>query len=144
MVEAGRASSDALNRSWSIQSTASTLGFDWPDITGVFGKVLEEVGEVQAAWDEGDHEHAKRELGDVLFAVVNLARFLNADPGDELRRANERFSLRFGLLKEQLKRNGIRIEDCTLKELDAVWEQVKKALRETSKDRAGHGAKKRA
>ncbi|NIA14760.1 MAG: hypothetical protein GWP08_11825 [Nitrospiraceae bacterium] len=144
MFEPGRTASEALSQSWSIQSTASALGFDWPDITGVFAKVLEEVQEVQHAWDEGDYDHAKRELGDVLFAVVNLARFLNADPGDELHRANERFNLRFSLLKEQLKCNSIKIEDCTLEELDAVWEQVKKALRETGENVAEQGAGSRA
>jgi ATP diphosphatase len=119
---------DPWQESWTIQTQASAVGFDWPDISGVFAKVREELGEIQDAWQTGDREHARRELGDLLFAVVNLARFLEADPLAELQGANERFRLRFGRLKDIVKSQGGVLENYSLAELDAIWEQVKKAL----------------
>jgi len=104
------------------------MGFDWPDIAGVFEKVREELGEIEAALAAGDVPHARRELGDVMFAVVNLGRFLGADPAAELARTNRRFLRRFDLLKRYLREEGRRVEDCTLEELDAVWTRAKKAL----------------
>ena len=111
-----------------IQSEASAVGFDWPDVSGVLEKTREEICEIESALKCGDCEHAKRELGDLLFAAVNLARFLEADPSDELRRANERFLRRFEMLKNEIRRQGRVLEKCTLTELDAVWERVKKGL----------------
>jgi len=119
---------DAVKDSWSIQSDASALGFDWPDISGVFDKVREELGEIVSAWNEQDSEQARRELGDLLFATVNLARFLEADPNVELHRANERFNRRFALLKEEVQQQGLVMRDCTLEELDRIWERVKKVV----------------
>lgn len=128
--------SNALRDSWAIQAAASSVGFDWPDIAGVFDKVREEIEEIRDAWGRGDREQAKRELGDVLFASVNLARFLNADPGEELHRANERFRARFDLLKKAVKAQGRELEACTLAELDEVWERVKDLPAERSKKRS--------
>ena len=119
---------DAVKASWIIQSDASALGFDWPDISGVFDKVREELGEIESAWSEQDHEQARRELGDLLFSTVNLARFLDADPNEELHRANERFNRRFALLKDEIQHQGLVMRHCTLEELDKVWERVKKVV----------------
>lgn len=130
---------DALRDSWEIQENASALGFDWPDISGVFDKVQEELGEVRHAWDAGDREHARRELGDLLFATVNLARFLDADAGAELARANERFTKRFTLLKEEAQRQGLILQHCSLKELDVIWEMVKDGLAESERAAGGEG-----
>ncbi len=124
---------DSLKTSWGIQDEASALGFDWPDITGVFAKVREELGEIEAAWHAGDRPHARLELGDLLFATVNLARFLDADPGEALDRANRRFTGRFDALKEILKGEGRSIESCSFEELDAVWDRVKKERRGAEK-----------
>lgn len=120
---------DPLTRSAAIQDSASARGFDWPDISGVLAKVREEIGEVEHAWSSMDLESAKRELGDLLFAAVNLGRFLQADPSEELDRANARFEERFALLHEELQRTGRAMEKCTLDELDEVWERVKERLR---------------
>jgi len=128
--------SDALRTSWTIQEEASSVGFDWPDITGVFNKVEEELGEIRHAWNAGDPEHARRELGDLLFATVNLARFLDTDPSAELERANQRFEQRFNMLKEDLREEGRAMERCTLEELDVVWERVKKRIGEVEKNSA--------
>jgi ATP diphosphatase len=124
-LEGGR---DPLHESWLIQEAASGLGFDWPDASGVIAKIREELGEIESALDEGDAAGAQRELGDVLFAAVNLSRFLGTDPGDELRRCNARFEQRFSLLREELKHMDIEIEKCSLAELDVVWERVKVQL----------------
>ena len=127
---------DALAASCGIQDDASARGFDWPDISGVFAKVREEIAEVEHAWACREPESAKRELGDLLFATVNLGRFLHADPAEELTRANARFEERFALLDEELHRAGRAMEKCTLDELDEVWERVKERLRadQTRKD----------
>jgi len=125
--------SDPLGASWVIQSEASALGFDWPDISGVLGKVHEEIEEIEEAWHKGDRDHARRELGDVLFAIVNLARFLEADPRKELQYANARFTERFEMLKKAVDRQGLVMRECTLEELDKVWERVKEEIDRSSK-----------
>lgn len=116
---------DPLNEAWTIQKDAAAVGFDWPDIEGVFAKLDEEIAEVRDALQHGDREHARHEVGDLLFSVVNLARFVDADPGDELQRTNRRFTKRFGMVKDELARTGRAIEDCTLEDLDAIWDAVK-------------------
>ena len=121
---------DALAAARDIQREAASVGFDWPDARGVFAKVEEEILELREALDEGDILHAKTELGDVLFAVVNLSRFVPADPHEELSRATARFQRRFSLLREELLRQGRAIDKCSLEELDVVWEEVKR--RETA------------
>lgn len=115
----------SLEQSWHIQEKVSRRGFDWPDISGVFGKVREEIAEVESAWESGDVDSARRELGDVLFAAVNLARFLDTPPEEELGRANERFCRRFDLLDKELQRSGRAMESCSLDELDEIWKRVK-------------------
>ena len=126
MADTNTPGCDALDSSWRIQSEVSARGFDWPDITGVFAKVREELEEVESAWGDGDRQGAGRELGDLLFAAVNLGRFLGAHPEEALDRANRRFLARFSLLETQLQSEGRRVENCTLKELDTVWERIKK------------------
>lgn len=120
-------SADVLRTSWAIQEDASAQGFDWPDISGVLQKIHEELQEIQTALDAGDREHAQSELGDLLFATVNLARFLDADPTEELRRATERFSSRFARLQHELNRESRVMQECSIEELDEVWERVKRA-----------------
>jgi uncharacterized protein YabN with tetrapyrrole methylase and pyrophosphatase domain len=125
--------SDPLHASWNIQSEASALGFDWPDISGVFAKVREEIEEIADAWRNGDREDAQRELGDVLFAIVNLARFLGTDPRKELHDANARFTERFKMLKTALHEQGLVMKECSLEQLDKVWERVKEEIDQSSK-----------
>lgn len=117
--------SDPLQQAWDIQRDAAAVGFDWPDIQGVFDKLHEEIAEIHEALARGDREHARHEVGDLLFSVVNLARFLSADPGEELRRTNERFTRRFDMVKTEIARTGRAVQDCTLRELDAVWDAIK-------------------
>jgi len=116
---------DPLQESLAIQSAASAEGFDWATVGGVLDKVEEEVLEIREALAGGDAAHARRELGDLLLVVVNLARFLGADPGEELRTATRRFSNRFEHLKAALASDGRNIKNCTEPELESCWQQVK-------------------
>lgn len=122
---------EPLETSFAMQDAASAQGFDWPNIDGVVEKIKEEVGEIEEAISAGDLNHARLELGDLLFACINLARFLNADPSQVLERANEKFQARFLLMKEVLDQKGHAIEDVSFEELNAVWEQVKRSRHES-------------
>lgn len=116
------AATDALARALAVQRDAARVGFDWPEISPVFEKVLEEVGEIREALASGNAEHAKDELGDLLFAVVNLSRFLDAEPSEALHRTTDRFERVCALVRDA----GKSPEACTLEELDAAWEQAKR------------------
>lgn len=125
MCKAVGEQNDALEHARAIQIEAAAVGFDWPNITGVLAKVREEIGEIESACISGNDAHARKELGDLLFSAVNLARFLETNPSEELRRTNRRFSERFGRVQEEVRRNGRTMQECTLAELDEVWESVK-------------------
>ncbi len=113
----------ALEQAVSYQKRAARVGFDWPTIDGVKAKVAEELAELEAAADEREREH---ELGDVFFAVVNLARWLKVDAESALRESNARFRARFGRVEAGVARLGKTLKDMTLEELDALWEEAKK------------------
>ncbi len=117
---------NALSLAWDIQVEAAKVGFDWPDVGGVFAKLREEVAEIESALAEQQPEKARAELGDLLFSAVNLARFLEADPAAELRRTNEKFLRRFAEVTKRVNRTGRRTGECTLEELDVFWDQVKR------------------
>ena len=125
MTLSHRDSADALIASLHVQGVASNEGFDWPDISGVLDKVEEEVGEIRHALASGDPAHARRELGDLLLISVNLARFLGADPRDELLQATARFSNRYAFLKKTLADEGKSVASCTQEELERGWQRVK-------------------
>jgi nucleoside triphosphate diphosphatase len=125
---------ESLTSAKTTQENASALGFDWPDISGALDKVLEELREVEEAVAHNDEEHAKKELGDLLFAVINASRFLDADPVRELNAAADRFSCRFQLLQQKLLEQNTTIKECTVLELDTVWEQAKEELAKSNKN----------
>jgi tetrapyrrole methylase family protein/MazG family protein len=116
----------ALEQAASLQKRAARVGFDWPTIEGVKAKVIEELAELEAANDETEREH---ELGDVFFAIVNLARWLKIDPESALRESNARFRKRFGHVEASAAQAGRALKDMTLEELDALWEEAKKVGR---------------
>jgi uncharacterized protein YabN with tetrapyrrole methylase and pyrophosphatase domain len=118
---------DPLRIARDIQAQAALVGFDWPEIKPVFEKIYEEIGEIQEALGQNRRDLAQRELGDLLFAVVNLSRFLDADPSRELDDATQRFVERFAKVKAELERDGRRLEDCSLEEMDDVWNRIKAA-----------------
>ncbi len=116
---------DALLDSKRIQDVVSATGFDWPDISGVLDKVAEELDEIREAVAADDQAHARKELGDLLLVAVNVARFLDADPAEELRRATDRLCGRVEKVRALCAERGIDMQSCTLCALDTLWREVK-------------------
>ncbi|WP_349987191.1 nucleoside triphosphate pyrophosphohydrolase [Pseudomonas alloputida] len=116
----------ALSRAAKLQKRAATVGFDWPAALPVLDKVREELDEVLQAMADGDADALEDEVGDLLFAAVNLARHLKQDPEHALRRANRKFERRFHFIEQALRDSGRPIEDCDLDELDALWGEAKR------------------
>ncbi len=112
----------ALARSQKIQHKAAQVGFDWPDINGVYAKLDEEVAELKAA---ADASQRAEELGDLLFVIVNLARWLAVDAESCLREATNKFSHRFQLTEQLARQRGLHMPEMSLAELDVLWEEVK-------------------
>lgn len=120
----------ALSRAAKIGRRVARVGFDWPDPAGAFAKVKEEVAELQAEAGAQDPAAVGRrydELGDLLFAVCNVARKLDLDPEAALRHANAKFERRFRAVEAELEQRGKRPAESDLAEMDAVWEAVKAA-----------------
>lgn len=116
---------DALLVSMARQDAVSAAGYDWPDINGVLDKIGEELEEMRAALRLGDTEHAGRELGDLLLAAVNAARFLRTDPARRLLEATSTLECRAGAALEMLRGQGRDPLSCTPCEMDAAWRAVK-------------------
>lgn len=116
----------ALSRAAKLQKRAATVGFDWPAALPVLDKVREELDEVLQAMADGDADALEDEVGDLLFAAVNLARHLKQDPEHALRRANRKFERRFRFIEQALRDSGRPIEACNLDELDALWGEAKR------------------
>ena len=115
----------ALTRALKLQDKAGKVGFDWNDPLAVLSKIREECDEIEAEIASGDRDKAAAEVGDLLFAVVNLARHLDADPEATLRAANQKFSRRFASIEQALAAEGKRPQDSTLAEMDALWDAAK-------------------
>ncbi len=116
----------ALTRARRVQEKAAAVGFDWKDIEPVWGKVHEELGELKDACNENDTDHMEDELGDVLFSIVNLGRFLNISSEEALRGTILKFENRFKGVERRLKENGKSLEESSLEEMDLHWEAEKK------------------
>jgi ATP diphosphatase len=117
----------ALLRAYKLQKRAARVGFDWTDIEPVLGKIAEEAREVVEARDSASQVAVTEEIGDLLFVVANLARHLGVEPEAALRRANAKFTRRFGAIEARLEAMGKRPEDSGLAEMDALWDLVKAA-----------------
>ncbi|MEH2509042.1 ATP diphosphatase [Nitrobacteraceae bacterium AZCC 1564] len=120
-----KAGQPALLRALELQRKASTVGFDWNDPRAVLAKIREEADEIEAALDSKDQAHIVSETGDLLFAVVNLARHANADPELALRGANVKFERRFAYIERALAARGRSLEEASLVEMDALWNEAK-------------------
>jgi MazG family protein len=116
----------ALMRAQKLQKKAAKVGFDWPDIAPVFGKIREEAAELEEAVANGDAAALQHELGDLLFSVVNLARKLGVDAESALAATNERFTRRFDAVERQILAQGKALTDATLAEMDAAWDEAKR------------------
>lgn len=121
----------ALMEAEQLQARAARVGFEWDDVAGVWDKVQEELEELRRAGDAAPsapgtaQDRVAEELGDVLFALVNVARYLKVDPEQALRAANAKFRRRFQHIEARAQALGRRLEDMTLAEMDALWDEAK-------------------
>jgi MazG family protein len=128
----------SLSRAARITRRVSSVGFDWPDLTGVLTKMDEEVKELGEALSSGDRRKIREEIGDLLFVLVNLARFLRIDPEDALRRTIEKFISRFQYIETSLLKKGKNLLQSGLIEMDDLWEEAKRK----EKDRIKSGIRR--
>jgi ATP diphosphatase len=122
-----KAGQPALTRAMALQRKASTVGFDWNDPRAVLHKIREEADEIEDALDRGDAGELAAETGDLLFALVNLARHVGADPEAALRGTNAKFERRFAYIERALAAQGHSLEGASLAEMDALWNEAKSA-----------------
>jgi len=115
----------ALTRSQRLQEKASYAGFDWKKVEQVWEKVHEEIGELKEAEEKGVTQQIEEEIGDTLFSIVNLSRFLGISAETALRKTNRKFTTRFALVEEELKKRGKTVEDSSLEEMDEIWNVIK-------------------
>ena len=116
----------ALIRARRIQEKAANVGFDWDELSPVLDKVDEEITELKEAVALKNPENIKDEMGDVLFSLVNLSRFLDINPEDALRKTISKFETRFAQVEKELKKRGKSLTDSTLEEMDEIWNLIKK------------------
>jgi tetrapyrrole methylase family protein/MazG family protein len=119
----------ALARAQTITELASQVGFDWPDVTQVWQKVEEELAELQTACSAGDPERTGEELGDLLFSLVNLSRFLGLQSEEVLAQATERFMKRFSYIETRLHEAGKSPAASSLEVMDQLWDEAKELER---------------
>ncbi len=122
----------ALHRAQKTQKKAAKVGFDWPDVVGVVAKIEEELAEVKEALASGHEEEIAGEIGDLLFAVVNLSRFQRRHAEELLHGTIRKFESRFQRLEELLAAQGKTPEQCSLAEMDALWNQAKREERQAT------------
>ncbi|MDR0270141.1 nucleoside triphosphate pyrophosphohydrolase [Paenibacillus sp.] len=116
----------ALMKAYKLQKKASKVGFDWERISDVFDKIEEELAELREAVEKDfDPEEQAAELGDLLFAASNVARFLHTDPEEALSRTNRKFIRRFRFIEEELRSQGKSVHESSLEEMDTIWQQAK-------------------
>ncbi|HLN94209.1 MAG TPA: nucleoside triphosphate pyrophosphohydrolase [Flavobacterium sp.] len=116
----------AMVKASRIQDKVKGVGFDWEQPEQVWEKVQEELGELQHEVATADHDRIESEFGDVLFSMINYARFLNVNPEDALERTNKKFIKRFQHLEKRAAETGKKLADMTLAEMDVFWEEAKK------------------
>ncbi len=122
----------ALLRAYRITEKARAVGFDWEDAGGVWGKIEEELKELREAAREG--KNLEEEIGDVLFALVNLSRHLGIDPESALQKATDRFVRRFSYIEEKTQKSGVNLRDMSLREMDILWEEAKEEEGDEERD----------
>lgn len=116
----------ALIRASKLQKKAAKVGFDWPDVSGAAAKITEEANELMEAVAAGDQSRIDEELGDLLFAAVNVSRFVHTEPEEALTKASDKFSRRFTAVERLAKERGLDMKKMTLEQLDALWDEIKR------------------
>ncbi len=116
----------ALMEAHQLTRRAAQVGFDWETVEGIFTKLREEIAELRVALNEADRERREEEIGDLLFVVVNLARFLGFDPEVALKHSNLKFKSRFKNMEEEATRSGQRLAQLSKEELEVLWEAAKR------------------
>ena len=120
----------AIHEAHQISARAARVGFDWPDVDGIFEKLQEEVQElkevISSGRDEDKRDRLEDEIGDLLFVIVNIARYLKIDSESALKRANRKFKTRFQYMEKQLAEQGKSLEQSSLDEMEALWQKAKK------------------
>ncbi len=117
----------AMYKANQISAKAARVGFDWPDLQGIMAKVQEEFVELEAAISEGDEKRVQEEVGDLLFAALNIARFVKIDPETALNRANKKFSSRFRKVEEHFRAQGRSLKDVSSAEMESAWQSNKES-----------------
>jgi ATP diphosphatase len=125
LLDGVAASLPALVAAYRLTQKAAGVGFDWPDLQSVFGKLDEEVSELHRAIDAGDRPQIEAELGDALFSLANVARHLEIDPEAALARTNLKFRRRFAFVERALAETERPVGKASLEEMDALWERAK-------------------
>lgn len=116
----------ALFRAYRVQEKAAKVGFDWKDVKPVYDKILEEISELKENIEKSaSQENIEDEFGDVLFSIVNYARFIKINPEDALRKTIEKFIFRFQKIEDYARENNLVLDEMTLEEMDEVWVRVK-------------------
>lgn len=126
------ASLPAMIKAWRIQEKARGVGFDWDHENQVWEKVREELEEFKEESDKGDHQRTEEEFGDLLFALINFARFKEINPEDALERTNRKFKSRFEYLENAVASKGLAIHEMSLEEMGKYWEEAKINLADKS------------
>nr|NQU94338.1 nucleoside triphosphate pyrophosphohydrolase [Bacteroidota bacterium] len=116
----------AMVKAYRMQEKVRGVGFDWEKTEQVWEKVNEEIAELQQEVIDGDPEKMEKEFGDLLFSLVNYARFIGVNPEDALERTNKKFIRRFQFIEEQTNQKGKNLKEMTLEEMDAFWDEAKK------------------
>ena len=116
----------SIVKAYRIQEKARNVGFEWDDVSGAWDKLLEEIDELKVELDHGNHDLAEGELGDLLFATINVARMNGLSPDNALERTNQKFILRFNYVEENALAGGHNLKDMTLEEMDALWDEAKR------------------
>lgn len=116
----------AMVKAYRMQEKARGVGFDWENAGQVWEKVNEEINELQVEVQKGDAQSMEKEFGDLLFSLVNYARFIGVNPEDALERTNKKFIQRFKFIEEQTKKQGKNLKELSLQEMDEFWNEAKK------------------
>lgn len=116
----------ALVEAEKISKKAAGLGFEWPSIDGVIDKLQEEAAELASARETADKEHIEHEIGDLLFTLVNVARFLKIDPEQALRKTNARFRARFRFVEQEVNESGVTFAETPLERMEQMWQAAKR------------------